>query len=275
MSLLMMSDIHGEHELLKEMIDANVDFSKDTLVLLGDYVDGTEKSNSYETLKYIYSLQKENPKKVVVLLGNHDAWLCNWVFDKIFSLSTNLTPEVNTILDFMDYQDNINIITNARSLSGNIKEYTDRIIECRKKCIKEKHFELLNWLRNCPLYYETTDQIMVHAGVTIFEESEIYWKDTTTIDDFLMQFPADLSGYSHKTIIAGHIGTNIVSNIRDFHYCYGYGKRVFIDATVQSSRRINLLKYDKKTYTEFIKNENGDWIEQEIKWKKKEGFYEY
>lgn len=52
------SDIHGRGDLLKEMVDECMDLKEDRLILLGDYIDGDEDSNSYQTLCYIYVFQK-------------------------------------------------------------------------------------------------------------------------------------------------------------------------------------------------------------------------
>ena len=53
------SDVHGRYDLLKEMVDECMNLNKDTIILLGDYIDGDAKSNSYLTLQYIYQLTKK------------------------------------------------------------------------------------------------------------------------------------------------------------------------------------------------------------------------
>ena len=79
MACYAISDIHGRYDLLKDAVDTFIDLSKDQLILVGDYIDGDEHADSYKTLKYIYSLnQKYN---VIVLKGNHEEWLLNWLFD--------------------------------------------------------------------------------------------------------------------------------------------------------------------------------------------------
>lgn len=40
------SDVHGRYDLLKEMVDECMNLNKDTIILLGDYIDGDAKSNS-------------------------------------------------------------------------------------------------------------------------------------------------------------------------------------------------------------------------------------
>ena len=72
------SDIHGCIEDLKNKMML-VDLSKDNRILfLGDYIDYGK--NSGQVLNYIYTLQQTYGKeKVIVLKGNHEAMLLEWI----------------------------------------------------------------------------------------------------------------------------------------------------------------------------------------------------
>lgn len=75
-------DIHGRFDLLSDLMnkledDQKLDLTKDKLVFLGDMIDrGPESSN---VLRLIWDLQKEHPKNVIVLLGNHEDMML-WAF---------------------------------------------------------------------------------------------------------------------------------------------------------------------------------------------------
>lgn len=269
MILFSTSDVHGEYQLLKEMIEANVDFPNgDKLILNGDYVDGRiSTSNSYLTLDYIYNLQQQYPTQVIVLLGNHDLWLWTWLLDKKCELRTFELPGIETLFDFLTKEQEMEIMyhismSDCRRISENI-EYTYKVC---KKMILKNHRELLNWLQQLPTYYETSNQIFVHAGVNIIEGCEEYWKESSTLDDLLMQYPPNLKEYTHKTIIAGHVGTRNITNDINFSNCYRYGNKIYIDSTVKESKRLNLLRFDESTnrYSEMIQDENKKWVEIDI-----------
>ena len=86
-----MSDIHGCIEALQKQME-NVDLNGDNrIVFLGDYIDYGK--NSFQVLKYIWDLQqKYGDKKVIVLKGNHEALLLDWI--KEYSLQS--TPKSDT-----------------------------------------------------------------------------------------------------------------------------------------------------------------------------------
>ena len=152
-----MSDIHGQYELMEKRIEQLKPLLSDgssKLILLGDYIDRGNKS--YECLKLAYDLEQEFGKdKIIVLKGNHEVWLEEFLFmnedvwlaeDKdFFTSGTFLTAEQFRELNFLPNRE-------AR-------------IEYVKKCIKEDQKELISWMRNLRLYYETDTQIYVHAGV--------------------------------------------------------------------------------------------------------------
>ena len=78
--LFFISDIHGRVDLLKEIIEYNIDFDcpQTHLYTLGDYVDGNpynKNTNSFLTLNYLFELQSKYPNQVTCLLGNYDCWL--------------------------------------------------------------------------------------------------------------------------------------------------------------------------------------------------------
>jgi Icc-related predicted phosphoesterase len=77
MKVIAIGDIHGR-QVWKDIVTNN---SYDKVIFLGDYHDIydefdteylTAKQNSIENLKNIINFKKENPDKVILLIGNHD-----------------------------------------------------------------------------------------------------------------------------------------------------------------------------------------------------------
>lgn len=66
-----MSDIHGEIEIFREMLEiVDLQDKENKLVLLGDYIN--HKQKNFEVLYFIKNLQEQYKNQVVVLAGNHE-----------------------------------------------------------------------------------------------------------------------------------------------------------------------------------------------------------
>ena len=75
MRTLVIGDIHGGYKALVQILErANVR-PEDTLIFLGDYVDGW--SESAETIEQLITLSKSYP--CVFMRGNHDLWCGLWL----------------------------------------------------------------------------------------------------------------------------------------------------------------------------------------------------
>lgn len=75
MRTLVIGDIHGGLRALHQIMErANVT-TKDTLIFLGDYVDGW--SQSPQVLDYLIELKKTH--NCICILGNHDKLLLEWL----------------------------------------------------------------------------------------------------------------------------------------------------------------------------------------------------
>ena len=75
MRTLVIGDIHGGLKALSQVIDrANV-ATDDTLIFLGDYVDGW--SESAQVIDYLIELNKK--QKCIFIKGNHDLWCGRWL----------------------------------------------------------------------------------------------------------------------------------------------------------------------------------------------------
>jgi serine/threonine protein phosphatase 1 len=132
-------DIHGCLIKLKELISKiDIDYKKDTLVFIGDYIDRGELGK--EIIDYVLSL-KSNYKNVVYLLGNHEQMLMRFLegVDEDIYLRNGGESTLRSY-DIL--------------LSDNIEE--------RKRKIPPAHRRFYESLLP---YYETEDYIFVHAGL--------------------------------------------------------------------------------------------------------------
>ena len=144
-------DIHGGLRALLQVLNRAQVTTADTLIFLGDYVDGW--SESPQVLDFLIDLnQKQN---CIFMKGNHDALLLDW-------LDTSKDNQ-------MWYQHGGEATVNAY-----------------KKVIardKQKHIEFLKTLRN--YYLDAQNRLFVHAGFTNmngvgyeFFPKQFYWERT-------------------------------------------------------------------------------------------------
>lgn len=233
-----LADIHGYLDILKEAMK-KVELSGDNkLIFLGDYIDGGPESK--ETLEYIFNLQKQYPTQVIALKGNHEEWFIDWLENEIeiayFQADKNLT----TLRTFLK-SNQLGVIANYLKNGKSLFEINDII----KKYIKSNCPELISRVKSLPLYYETENQIFVHAGVD--EEAGEYWSYGTDDAYYTSKYPPTVGAF-YKDIIAGHTGTSFFTGNKSFHGIYFDGKsHYYIDSTVEISQKLNVLVYDTET----------------------------
>lgn len=129
-------DIHGCYDQLMDLMDRiDIDLEKDTLVFMGDYIDRGPKS--CEVATYLLDLAARHPNNVVMLKGNHEEMLENYLTD--FDKYTYLANGGNQTLE----------------------SYLRRHGELSFP-IPRSHLDFFDSLR---LYYETKHYIFVHAGL--------------------------------------------------------------------------------------------------------------
>jgi len=70
---LCVGDIHGNYKGLMQALErSNFDYEKDTLISVGDVVDG--HSQSYEVVEELLKI-----KNLIAIKGNHDDWFNEWI----------------------------------------------------------------------------------------------------------------------------------------------------------------------------------------------------
>lgn len=259
------SDIHGHYEAMIDVLRlVDLETNKENkLILLGDYVDGGK--DSCRVLYHIKELEKKYPDQVIVLIGNHEKMFIDWYTtynDKMQWLMFDM--KLLTIKSFFTEEQFILMEERPEVKKGSYIEISKYMVQE----IKKKHIELLNWLteksKQKP-YYETENQIYVHAGVC--EVDEELWKQATEPEEFYWKYPAE-TGAFYKDIIAGHVSTAEVADDASYlgKVFWDGQSHFYIDGETNKSNAIPLLKYDTRTkaYTSYEKQDDGLWSEYKI-----------
>lgn len=245
MATYLMSDIHGYYDALRDRLEEINLTGDNKLILLGDYIDYGE--DSFRVLQCLYDLQKKHgAEKVITLKGNHEQMFLEWLdtykgsvdeFEFNDWLRTDYRAHFITLRSFL-----------AEEQMEKISEiYDDNEFEpatrLAVKILMENHGELIKWMQKMPLFFETENQIFVHAGVD--EEAEEDWKWGTSEDILLGKFPATF-GKFYKTIVAGHTGTSGLAKDKSFHDAYFDGaSHYYIDGSVYKGGKLLLLAFDE------------------------------
>ncbi|MEL3971888.1 metallophosphoesterase [Rossellomorea oryzaecorticis] len=181
--VIVISDIHGELELFKDLLKKAALSPEDYLIINGDLCE--KGSNSHGVVHYIMELSATNPN-VHVTEGNCD------------TLVEDLVEENPKLLNYLR--------TRTRSI---IHEWLDQIgfelnedtkIEEVKQCLMGPYSEEINWLMGLPTAIETNDYIFVHAGLEDVED----WKETDRIKAITYRSFLDHAHTADKYVIVGH-----------------------------------------------------------------------
>ncbi|GAA4278664.1 metallophosphoesterase family protein [Aquimarina mytili] len=151
MRTLVIGDIHGGHKALLQVLDRAGVTQDDTLIFLGDYVDGW--SESAETIEELLALSASN--NCTFIRGNHDLWCGLWL-EK---------GETNPIWLAHGGEETIRSYIHSRHLTK----------DTHKKFFKNLH----------DYYLDSKNRLFLHAGFTSMYgvgkeeyESNYYWDRT-------------------------------------------------------------------------------------------------
>ena len=132
---LVIGDIHGGLRALHQIMErANVT-AEDTLLFLGDYVDGW--SQSPKVLDFLIDLG--NKQNCIFIRGNHDELLLDWLLGKFENFDESMWFKHGGEATVMAYS-----------------KVSDSI--------KKKHIEFLSALEN--YYLDQKNRLFIHAGFT-------------------------------------------------------------------------------------------------------------
>lgn len=179
--LYVIGDIHGEYEMFQTLLK-DYDETYQQLVLIGDLLDRGARSK--ECLLLGKQLVEE--KRAIYLKGNHEDIFLRFLDDPEERYPNYILNGGGETIESLLH-------------TGAVAEYSPTEISM---LIKSRYKDLINFLRELPLYYEWYDYLFVHAGINLEKDN---WQDTSE-RDFLWIRKEFHEGKNHtnKTIVFGH-----------------------------------------------------------------------
>ncbi|WP_458122407.1 metallophosphoesterase [Paenibacillus sp. Z6-24] len=220
---LAISDIHGELELLDRLLDTiNYQPGEDQLILLGDYVD--RGSNSRGTLDRVMQLTRDG---AIALKGNHEE-LMHTALTSGREADWNRWLKVNgglaTLLSYGFSREEL--IT----LSGEDFHLPD--------LHSDALLQHLAFIRELPLYYETSDYLYVHAGVEPGKSAA----ETAPRQLFWIREPFHTGYQGKQLVVFGHTPTFYLhQDAANFNIYYGINRIIGIDGGAAYGGQLNAL----------------------------------
>lgn len=187
MRTLVFGDIHGGLKALVQLMERAKVTRDDTLIFVGDYVDGWSESSF--VLRYLIDLSKKN--NCIFIKGNHDIWCENWLRE-------------GTTFDTWLHHGGKETIESYTSISE--KE-------------KQEHLSFFEEMRL--FHIDSNNRLFVHAGFVSmhgpereYSETNLYYDRTLWEMALAMNYDLDTSSHLYpkrlklfKEIYIGHTPT--------------------------------------------------------------------
>ena len=221
---LVIGDIHGAFKALQQIMQRAAITTKDTLIFLGDYVDGW--SESAEVIEYLQQLSKQ--QDCIFIKGNHDVWCVEWLKTDVANTKWLFHGGTSTV-------------------------------ESYKHLSNKKKLEHLNFFEQMKFYeIDNSNRLFIHAGFTSMHgpQQEFYssnynwdrtlWEMALTMDKRIKKdsvlFPKRLKLFSE--IYIGHTPTlnyNVDTPMQGCNVCN-------IDTGAAFTGRLTILDIDTKEF---------------------------
>jgi serine/threonine protein phosphatase 1 len=189
-NIYIIGDIHGRFHVLKTLLNKiKFDYKNDLLIILGDIVDGSDKSKQVidELIKI---------KNKVFIIGNHDYWYMNYIFNNDMNKYWLNQGGANTLNSY-----GAKIKPNK-----NINKNPD-IKDIKNVKIPKEH---INFLVNGLFYFIYMNNLFVHGGFNPnvdIKEQELYklmW------DRDLITYAQNNNIEKYENVFIGHTSTQII-----------------------------------------------------------------
>ena len=247
------SDIHGNLCAMEKVVNQILPFLENgnsKIIMLGDYIDRGRES--YECLKLAYDMQQKYGKdKVIATKGNHEAWFVNFLKGEGY----------DWLAEDCNYRTTRTFLTETQMEQLSKIYQRDERIVYMIKTINANHKELIDWVNQLPLYYETDSQIFVHAGVDEdIPKEELAWCTLCSGEWTLLGKYPPTTGRFYKDIIAGHVAAKRVARDKSFKGIYYDGESHFyIDGSGGDWNSLLCLAYDEEDKRYYELQSNGEF----------------
>ncbi|MCM3716258.1 serine/threonine protein phosphatase [Alkalihalobacillus oceani] len=251
MRRIFISDIHGEFTLFTELLhEIHYDYSKDQLILLGDYVDRGPYSK--DLLQFLIKLKKKAGSLVRTIAGNHDEMF----FEALMaSVSDNSNEEKSYIIG------NFLLNGGTQTLRSYGFSESDTNTEKALKTIVKNNREHIEFLQTLDDYYLDDQFIGVHAGIDPYCKN---WQDTDPHklkwirEEFFNQ---RLSLQSGHRVIFGHTPVTLLHGRTTPWFQHD---KIGIDGGAAYGGALNALIIEDRSFMYKQIKKKAEWMEHSI-----------
>ncbi|WP_409294151.1 metallophosphoesterase [Peribacillus sp. SCS-26] len=180
---LVISDIHGELGLLKELLEKTNFTAEDCLIINGDLCE--KGSSSSGVIRYVRELAHSHPH-VYVTEGN-----CEAIMD-------HLMEENQELIDYLIAREKSLYNEWLHELRFTLTK--DTSIRDVKELLALHYKNEIQWINSLPTAIETEDFIFVHAGIENCED----WRETPRMAALTMPEFLGGSHMAEKVVVVGH-----------------------------------------------------------------------
>ena len=149
MRILVIGDIHGNYKALLQCLErSNFDYKNDTLISLGDVVDG--HSESFEVVEELLKI-----KNLIAIKGNHDDWFNQWIETGINPVNWQQGQKA-TGMSYLKHSRPNQLWMGANN------ELTGFEPAIRSNDIPDRHIQF--FANQLPYYRDNENNLFVHGG---------------------------------------------------------------------------------------------------------------
>ena len=206
-------DIHGQCDAMLEVFKmCNFDYKNDTLIILGDIVDGGR-----QTKQAVDELLKINQKNVIFVRGNHDRWFLEFI-------------NCRKREDIWYKQGGKNTLNSYR-VKGKIT-------------IPSEH---IDFFRNSCMYYIDNKRLFVHGGFDI-KKGLSHTKTTDILwDRELIEYARKNIIKGYDRVFVGHTTTQTYGSLSEIEDCLRpifFNNLVMMDCGAGYNGRLSIMNID-------------------------------
>ncbi|MFD2706870.1 metallophosphoesterase family protein [Salibacterium lacus] len=220
------SDIHGQFETFVSLLN-RIDYQpeQDRLFLLGDFID--RGPQSFDVIRYVMELKEQDGADITCLLGNHE----------VMMLQAFQNEDTG---GFSLWMENGGESTLQSYLGEDLVDSPlDEIIHA----IRRDFPEHLDFMENLQRFEETSEHILVHAGIDPSAED---WKESEPHTFVWIRSPfLEKTHGAGKTVIFGHTPT---PTLHDNAGPWFQSDKIGIDGGAGFNMQLNALLYENGSY---------------------------
>ena len=149
---LVVGDLHGNYKALLQVLQrSNFDYKNDTLISLGDVVDG--HCDSFEVVEELLKI-----KNLIAIKGNHDDWFNQWIKSGINPANWQQGQKATGLSYLKHSRPNESWFQYVETPGGGV-HYIETI---KTNDIPDRHIEFFD--KQLPYYRDDENNLFIHGG---------------------------------------------------------------------------------------------------------------